>query len=974
LLVGSPELLKLRQLVDWIEKEIQTFLVHNRTDPKVILADFGDVVADALAGLSPTGAADHPILKQLSPFLRLSQPLANLGLLPSGEVLAAIRQKLDGRRRDRTRLWFFEAVSGVLALLLILAILLGVAAEWERRDAVRQREKASITQSRFLADLSQQLTNSGDGVSGILVGPEGLPDEGRDFARPYVPQAEVALYHGLHARHETHVFHYDAFDADDAKFNPATVQIAPACSDGFIRILDAETLNPVTKLQQLDDLSWGGTRSASLNFVMYTTGFSDDGQFFVASSLDKTVRIWNAITWTLIDTVRGFESHGLPPGFPTHRRLLLLRGIDAHVYDLSRKTVISRISWKGDANRSAFLSPDGKWIVTSAFGEGISVFDADNGGDPILQFQMPFARNPYDSGLNFSPDGQFAVTIGESGAPELWNTHPWQLIRTLPGAKDAVRLALFSANGMRILTAHIFDRVARIWDGRTGAPVAMLDEHPEAIDLGVFSPDGSLVATATASDPTVRLSDARTGHLLRLLRGHVSEITSIRFIKDGTQLFAASKDGAVRVWDVANGGEILLLKGHETPPYNVDYLIDHLDVNPDGKQIITSSNFDKTVRLWSEAQGDSRGLLGPKYRVASVDFNSDGSHIAIASLENIVRIYDRQSGDLKKELATSLTASRARFSPDGTLLITDGSKVEFVNISTNPVTVPAFTAHNNGITGVTFSPGGKLIATSSSDGTWALWDKTSSKPILRLRGHGFNEKGELNWINSIEFRREACHYGWHGQFSSIWDVVSGKPLLALKGHGNWISSAVFSPDDKYVLTGSFDQTAKLWDSLTGAELKTFRGHARIVTKAIFTDAGTRIVTASGDNTARVWDVKTGDVIAVLTGHHGAIGDVTSTRDGSFIATASDDTTARLWRLLPTTKDAVDYARRAATRCLAPMQRQRYFLLPDSPGWCMGDAEMDLPHRPEERRTLLSAASPPRTRRNAPETTRTSSAV
>jgi tetratricopeptide (TPR) repeat protein len=153
LLVGSPELLKPRKPVDWIEKEIQTFLNAHQSDPKVILVDFGNVVADELARYGPTEAPDNQILKQLAPYLRLSEPLGALALPPSGDVLAAVRQKLDGRRRDRTRLWFFEAASAVLTLLLILATVLGIAAELARQLAKQTTRVATTTANELVFNI-----------------------------------------------------------------------------------------------------------------------------------------------------------------------------------------------------------------------------------------------------------------------------------------------------------------------------------------------------------------------------------------------------------------------------------------------------------------------------------------------------------------------------------------------------------------------------------------------------------------------------------------------------------------------------------------------------------------------------------------------------------------------------------------------------------------------------------------------------
>src|SRR5438067_985510 len=47
----------------------------------------------------------------------------------------------------------------------------------------------------------------------------------------------------------------------------------------------------------------------------------------------------------------------------------------------------------------------------------------------------------------------------------------------------------------------------------------------------------------------------------------------------------------------------------------------------------------------------------------------------------------------------------------------------------------------------------------------------------------------------------------------------------LKGHKEMTYGIAFSPDGKYLATGSFDQTVKLWETATGKEIKTFDGPA-----------------------------------------------------------------------------------------------------------------------------------------------------
>jgi hypothetical protein len=104
-LLGSPEILVLRKPIDWVEKEINEYLASHETDPKIVPVDFGETIANASL------SAPHPILARLEPFVRIPEPLSSLAGAPSDAVLDAIRKKLEGRRRDRMRLRFFEACS-----------------------------------------------------------------------------------------------------------------------------------------------------------------------------------------------------------------------------------------------------------------------------------------------------------------------------------------------------------------------------------------------------------------------------------------------------------------------------------------------------------------------------------------------------------------------------------------------------------------------------------------------------------------------------------------------------------------------------------------------------------------------------------------------------------------------------------------------------------------------------------------------
>jgi len=75
--------------------------------------------------------------------------------------------------------------------------------------------------------------------------------------------------------------------------------------------------------------------------------------------------------------------------------------------------------------------------------------------------------------------------------------------------------------------------------------------------------------------------------------GHTDSVNCVVFSPDGGQLATASKDGTVRLWNVATGTQIRQFQGHNRGVRSIVF-------SPCGNQLASSSG-DKTVRLWNVA-------------------------------------------------------------------------------------------------------------------------------------------------------------------------------------------------------------------------------------------------------------------------------------------------------------------------------------------------------------------------------------
>ena len=158
----------------------------------------------------------------------------------------------------------------------------------------------------------------------------------------------------------------------------------------------------------------------------------------------------------------------------------------------------------------------------------------------------------------------------------------------------------------------------------------------------------------------------------------------------------------------------------------------------------------------------------------------------------------------------------------------------------------------------------------------------------------------------------------------LWDLTVadlGAESFALGGDTGQFNSLTYSPDGKFIVTGSYDGTASIWDPETGVELVRLWDRAGDVSQATWSQDGTKILFVGDDDTAQIWDAATGTELVKLAGHTKPVTQATWSRDESTILTTSADDTVRRWDAVTgeeVSKLLLDL--KGATPVLSPDQR------------------------------------------------------
>ncbi|XP_046439870.1 kinesin-like protein KIF21A isoform X2 [Daphnia pulex] len=325
----------------------------------------------------------------------------------------------------------------------------------------------------------------------------------------------------------------------------------------------------------------------------------------------------------------------------------------------------------------------------------------------------------------------------------------------------------------------------------------------------------------------------------RTAEGHCQAVLSI--CATDANLFSASKDRTVKVWDLHSGVEIQSLDRHPNNVVAVKY-------SPETGLVFTASS--AYVKVWDLRQSPSRciktlsssgwpasgnqanttstrSLQLPQGEASINDIALSGQSSAVlyAAAGSQVRIWDirkfSSTGKLSGGHQAAVMCLAVGNAPMAGIESDANDKVEFVITGSKDHYVKVFEVRD-GATGV-LSPRFNLDP-PHYDGVQCL---------------------SLSGTSLVSGSRDAC--------IKLWDIEQGEQVLSLSNvHRDWICGLVHLPQ-RLVISGCRGGVLRLWSTESWEPVGEMRAHSASVNAIAFNS--TNIFTASNDNTVNIWRLR-----------------------------------------------------------------------------------------------------------------------
>ncbi len=277
---------------------------------------------------------------------------------------------------------------------------------------------------------------------------------------------------------------------------------------------------------------------------------SKDGQRFVSSSFDRTVKMWNLANGECLKTIK-FESIVESIAMASDVSFIAIAGQIAGYnilfYDQDMEKILFRLEGHTDKVAMIKLSDNDERLISCSSDNTFRVWSVS---DKDLLFQKEYTDNLLSCSI--SADGSTVAISTSEGLVEVWNIDFDVPLFSRMFNKGEIRTILLTPDSKEIIIGGGSDKSTEVWDVNKDQMRLKIEGHGNITYSLCLDTENQLLATG-GKDRFLKIWDFNTGELVKMFESH-TRVTRRIVASDNMSMVITGggwrSDNSIRLWDI----------------------------------------------------------------------------------------------------------------------------------------------------------------------------------------------------------------------------------------------------------------------------------------------------------------------------------------------------------------------------------------------------------------------------------------